>query len=243
MEFDDAMFVACFTELGGDVLSQWSRYGANGHGFALGFDSESIWALDVPMFHHTLDGQLTPVLDQNQNAISWKALLQKVGYGDVERDRVVEGLLANVQATCGKNGVGAFDNNVGNCVFQTRALIHRLPLVKHDAFEDENEQRITITEHFGGRSANQRIALSTLPQPFSSMAQGPLQTLDLKFRAGGATVFKPYVSIAFDRTALKKVVIGPVIKHRLAESTVRRMLNRNGFRHTEIEVSELPYQG
>lgn len=39
MIFDDSMFVACFTELG-DVLSQWSRYGANGHGIALGFDSE-----------------------------------------------------------------------------------------------------------------------------------------------------------------------------------------------------------
>lgn len=32
MGFDDSMFVACFTELR-DVLSQWSRYGANGHGW------------------------------------------------------------------------------------------------------------------------------------------------------------------------------------------------------------------
>ena len=34
MHFDDAMFVACFTELP-DAVSQWTRYGANGHGLAL----------------------------------------------------------------------------------------------------------------------------------------------------------------------------------------------------------------
>lgn len=43
MAFDDAMFVACFTELP-DAVSQWTRYGGNGHGLALGFDSERISA-------------------------------------------------------------------------------------------------------------------------------------------------------------------------------------------------------
>ena len=90
MDFDDAMFVACFTELG-DALSQWSRYGANGHGIALGFDSERIRALKVPQYHHSRDGQLVPMTailagaDSSQNKeieFTWGAFLQKVAYGD-----------------------------------------------------------------------------------------------------------------------------------------------------------------
>jgi hypothetical protein len=101
---------------------------------------------------------------------------------------------------------------------------------------------ITITEHLGGRSASQLTALSTLDQPSSDVAQGPLETLDVRFRPGRPTMFKPYVSLPFDHAALVKVVTGPAIKHHLVEPTVRRMLDRNGLRHTTIEASELPYQ-
>jgi hypothetical protein len=80
--------------------------------------------------------------------------------------------------------------------------------MKHAAFEDEREHRITITEHLGSRSASQMSALSTLDQPFSDFAQGPLQTLDVRFRPGGPTMFKRYVSLPFD-AALVKVVTGP----------------------------------
>jgi hypothetical protein len=243
MDFDDAMFVACFTELG-DALSQWSRYGANGHGFALGFDEELIRALAVPVFYHTGGGSINPVIDQTTKApFTWKAFLQKVRYGNVARDRLVDDLLSHVRSTADVTGSGTFDGIVGNCVFQTHALVHWLPLVKHDAFQDETEHRSTITEHLGGRSYMQCTALSSLPPPFPTYAQGPLQTLDVKFRAAAPTVFKPYITLPFDRVALKEVVIGPAVKHRLGESTVRRMLDRNGFRHTMIKLSTLPYQG
>jgi hypothetical protein len=76
--------------------------------------------------------------------------------------------------------------------------------MKHAAFEDEREHRITITEHLGSRSASQMSALSTLDQPFSDFAQGPLQTLDVRFRPGGPTMFKRYVSLPFDHAALVK---------------------------------------
>jgi hypothetical protein len=241
MNFDDSMFVACFTELG-DAVSQWSRYGANGHGIALGFDAEGIRALDVPIFQRTPGGRLDPVRDQNKNPLRWKAFLQKVAYGDAERDRVVDWLLEVVEKACDRNGIGSFNHKVGNSVFQTHALVHRLPLVKHAAFEDGQAHRITISEHLGGRSASQLTALSTLDPPFSDFAQGALQTLDVRFRPGGPTMFKPYVSLPFDHAALVKVVTGPSIKHHLVEPTVRRMLDRNGFRDTEIEASELPYQ-
>ena len=260
MNFDDSMFVACFTELG-DAVSQWSRYGANGQGIALGFDSEGIGALDVPIFNHAPGGRLVPLLawvadsspadlregespppPTRQKHMTSGALLQKVAYGDAERDRLVHGLIDTVERCCDKNGVGTLNQKVGKSVFQTHALVHRLPLVKHAAFEDEQERRITITEHLGGRTAMQLAALSTLGKPFSDFAQGTLDTVDVRFRPGGPTMFKPYVSLPFDHAALVKVVTGPAIKHQLVEPTVRRMLDRNGFRDTTIEASDLPYQ-
>jgi hypothetical protein len=132
---------------------------------------------------------------------------------------------------------------VGNCISQTHALVHRLPLVKNGAFEDEQERRVTITEHHGGRSASQRAALGSLGEPFSYLAQGELVTVDVQFRSADPSVFKPYVRLPFDREALVKVVTGPAITHQLVEATVRRLLDRNGFRHIEIEPSKLPYQG
>jgi hypothetical protein len=59
---------------------------------------------------------------------------------------------------------------IANSIFRTHALVHQLPLVKHGAFEDEQEHRITIIEHFGSRTLMQRTALTTLGQPFSDFA-------------------------------------------------------------------------
>jgi len=259
MGFDDSMFVACFTELP-DALSQWSRYGANGNGIALGFDPQRIRMLHVPIFNHAPGGRLRPAMawvsesppdlpagaspppPTRQVHMTWGAYLQRVGYGDAERDRVVDGLVDHVERHCDKNSVGTFDQKVGNSIFATHALVHRLPLVKHDAFEDEREHRITITEHLGGKTFMQMNALSGLGEPFSTFAQGSLDTVDVRFRAGGPSQFKPYVSLPFAHEALVEVVTGPGIKHQLAAATLRRMLDRNGFRHTTIDVSELPYQ-
>lgn len=260
MGFDDSMFVACFTELR-DVVSQWSRYGANGHGIALGFDTDAIRALRVPIFHHAPGGRLVPapiwVPDSppadppegqsspppmHQEHMTWGAILQQVRYGDAERDRLVNDLIDVVERSGDKNGVGSFDGKVANLIFRTHAHVHWLPLVKHDAFEDEQEHRITITEHLGGRTAMHMSALSTLGKPFSDFAQGTLDTVDVRFRPDSRTLFKPYVSLPFDHAALVEVVTGPAIKHDLVEATVRRVLDRNGFRHTKIKASRLPYQ-
>jgi hypothetical protein len=181
--------------------------------------------------------------DQVEVEFKWGAYLQRVAYGDAARDRVVDGLIDTVERCWDRNDTGSFGDKVANCIFQTHALVHRLPLVKHSAFEDEQEHRITITEHFGGKSLSQKRALSTLGKPYSDFAYGPLETVDVQFRLGGSTMFKPYVSLPFDRAALVKVVTGPAVKHRLVEATVRRVLDRNGFRDTTIEASQSPFQG
>lgn len=247
MQFDDGVFVACFTELP-DEVTQWTGYGDKGRGLALGFDSERIAALKVPQYQHGPNGQLTPMKaivgggpdSGKQVEMTWNANLQKVAYGDAARDRVVDGLIDSVQQCC--QDVDNFNTNVANCISQTHALVHRLPLVKRSAWEYEQEHRITITEHFGGRSLSHRRALHSLGEPFSVFAQGALETVDVRFRSGEATMFKPYVALPFEREALVEVVTGPVVKHQLVEATLRRMLDRNGFRDTTIKESQSPYQ-
>jgi Protein of unknown function (DUF2971) len=247
MQFDDAMFVACFTELP-DEITQWSGYGDKGRGVALGFDSERIRTLKVPQYHHGLGGQVRPMTaivaggpDSGQQAeFKWPANLQKVSYGDAARDRVVDGLIGMVE----KTGEMSDDPKtlLFNCISQTHALVHRLPLVKRSAWEYEQEHRITITEHFGGRSFSYRKAVDSLGQPLSAFAQGALETVDVRFRPGEFSMFKPYVALPFDREALVSVVTGPAAKHPLVEATVRRILDRNGFRHTTIQESQSPFQ-
>jgi hypothetical protein len=245
MQFDDAMFVACFTELP-DEVTQWTGYGDKGRGLALGFDSERIAVLQVPQYRHGRDGQvmaMTAIVGGGPDAgqelgFKWPARLQKVAYGDDARDRVVDGLIDTVQRISKTSD--SSESNVANCVSQTYALVHRLPLVKTSAWEYEQEHRITITEHFGGRSFAHKHALDSLG--LSVYAQGALETVDVQFRPGEVTMFKPYVALPFEREALVEVVIGPVVKHQLVKATVRRMLDRNGFRHTAIRLSESSLQ-
>ena len=246
---DDSVYVACFTELK-DALSQWSRYGANGYGIALGFDSEAIRSLDVPQFYHSNEGDLIDATAQahfdngayETRPLTAKGFLRKVGYGKKYRDQVVTGLLQNVEQNGGKNGSASLDHKTGNSVFQTSAWIYRIALAKHKSFSDEKEHRITVTEHLGGRSLGQLNALSSLGSPFADLARAPLVTPDVRFRSGGPMMFKPYVVLSFSPAALVKVVTGPSIKHQLVKATIRRILDRNGFRHTEISSSKLPYQ-
>lgn len=249
MEFDDAMFVACFTELA-DRISQWTHYGAMGRGFALGFDAERISSLQVPQYNRAPDGQLDgPVIatvgggpqSGQQVELTWNGFLQKVRYGDAARDLVVDGLIDYVQRIA-EDGA-SFEVNVGNCISHTHALVHRLPLVKHSDFEHEREHRITITEHHGGRSPNQKGALQNLGrQPFTAWASGELVTVDVQFRPHEIKVFVPYVRLPFEREALVNIIIGPSVNHHLAAATLRRILDGNGFRHTRIDSSETSLQ-
>jgi hypothetical protein len=168
MAFDDAMFVACFSELE-DALSQWSRYGANGRGVALGFDSERISALKVPQYRHFADGRLTPMTailsggpsSGSEVEFTWNAFLQKVAYGDAERDRVVDGLIDTVERVCADTP-DSFSHMVGNCISQTHALVHRLPLVKNEAFEDRAR---TPRDHHGAFRRQERLTEGCADEP------------------------------------------------------------------------------
>ncbi|OZD18345.1 DUF2971 domain-containing protein [Rhodococcus sp. 06-156-3C] len=236
--YDQSVFVACFTELK-DAVSQWSRYGANGHGVALGFDADKIGGLRSGYHHHHPDGKLSPVLDQNQMPLIWPCPLQPVEYGDSARDALVTRL---VEMVCSIGTTNDSATDAFNYIHQLGGILPHVSLVKHEAFKDECEHRITASEHFGDMTPLHRDAIGNLGAEFRPFTNVPATTLDVKFRPSGATLFTPYIELTLPRDALVTVVLGPSVTDPLAPVTVRRLLQRHGYPDTDVEQSELPYQ-
>jgi hypothetical protein len=172
----------------------------------------------------------------------WGAFTQPVGYGDEARQRAIDAALYQVEQSCGKNGEGRLPTRLFNLINRIPVFLSMLALVKKTTYQSEQEWRFTIAEHFGSSSLAMKKALSELEE-FKWAAQGALETVDVKFRPGGRAGLKPYTEIPFNKSALVRVVIGPNIESReLALSTARRMLDRYGFRHTEVVPSEHAYR-
>ncbi|MCV7277037.1 DUF2971 domain-containing protein [Mycolicibacter arupensis] len=228
---DSSVFVACFTERR-DAISQWSRYGANGHGVALGFNAEAIAKVRAPLY------SLTPMLCNVQP--EQMASLHKVNYGKVARRVHVDRLIQMVKS-CGKQDGVDTQYRIGNLISMFPALIESLSLTKDSGFKDEREHRLVLHE-FQGYTDKWREILSRQPQPYSDLAKTSPLTVDVQFRAAGPSLFKPYILLPFDRSALMEVVIGPSNKNNLTKPTVEKFLRRYGFSNTEVSLSKRPYQ-
>ncbi len=243
---EDRIFSTSFSA-DGDELNQWHRYADEARGMALGFDFESIQMRKVPIFHHTPQGQLVPVLatisgTNDQVAMTWPAILQQVRYGDDAREHAIDEVLWQVEKICEENGVGTTAQKLVNSLFRLPLYMSMLALVKKTTYQSEREWRITIAEYFGNSSLAMQKAFAQIPE-YSFYANMPLQTVNVQFRPGGRAGFKPYTEIPFEKSALVKVVIGPNVESLdLAVSTARRLLDRHGFRHTEVVPSEHAYR-
>ena len=243
---EDRIFSTSFSE-DGDELSQWRSYAGDAKGMALGFDKESITMLEVPYFYYAESGQLVQmkatISESNQQVpFTWGAVTQQVKYGDAARKRAIDAVLYQIERSCEKNGVGTAAQKLVNAIMRIPVYLSMLALVKKTTYESEREWRITIAEHFGSSSLSMKKALSKVEE-YKWYAQGALETIDVKFRPGGRAGLKPYTEIAFKKSALVRVVIGPNIESReLAVSTARRLLDRHGFRHTEVVPSEHAYR-
>jgi hypothetical protein len=78
---ENRVFSTSLTELPDDV-PQWRSYASDGHGVAIGFDSESIQLLPVPYGKRPAAGDFVPERAANTGEpITWGAILGKVGYG------------------------------------------------------------------------------------------------------------------------------------------------------------------
>lgn len=243
---EDRLFSVSFSELG-DELGQWRSYADDAKGVALGFDKESIALLEVPYFHHNVDGQLTQMTatisgTTQQVPFNWGSFTQPVAYGDDARQRAIERVLWEVEQYCLKNGEGLLPNRLYTLINRIPLFLSQLALVKKRSYESEQEWRFTIPEHLGTSSLSMKRALGKVEE-FKWAAQGALETVDVKFRAGGRAGLKPYTEIPFKTAALVRVVIGPNVESRgLALSTVRQVLDRYGFRDTEVVPSEHAYR-
>lgn len=243
-ELENSIYVACFSELPDDV-NQWDRYAEKGTGVAIGFDREKIQVVHAPYFYHTATGDLVavPAIESGTNKksqLTWGSFLQQVQYGEEAREAAVAHALWEVEQYGGKNDAGSFSNKVGNAIFRIPGFLSNMALVKHADFKSESEWRLAMSENFGSFWTGSMLAFSQIEgsEPFS---QGPLMTLDVKFREGEPAGFKPYTKLSFNKSALVKVILGPGTKDKqLGLSTTRRILDRYGFRHTQVEVSTSP---
>lgn len=235
------VFTTSLTELSDDV-PQWRSYAADGHGVALGFNTESILMLKVPYYNHTATGDLVPMLAANtKEHVTWGATLGKVGYGTDARAEAISQELWQIEQVCGTNDVGNRSQKTFNCIHRIPIQLSNLGLVKHEGFKSEQEWRLTIPEHLPSTSASQLSALNEL-EGFPTFLGFPLTTVNVQFREGGSALFKPYTALPFEKSALVEVVLGPNINAELAGPPTRRLLDRHGFQHTQIVPSALPYR-
>ncbi|GJO54275.1 hypothetical protein NJB1604_45180 [Mycobacterium marinum] len=243
---EDRLFSVSFSERGDD-LGQWRSYADDAKGMALGFDTDSIALLEVPYFHHSPEGKLIQmqaiISDTNQQVpFQWGSFTQPVAYGDEARQRAIDVVLWEIEQYCLKNGEGLLPNRLYTLINRVPIFLSKLALVKKKTYESEQEWRFTIPEHLGSSSLSMKKALGKIEE-FKWAAQGALETVDVKFRPGGRAGLKPYTEIPFKTKALVRVVIGPNVEsRRLALSTARQVLDRYGFRDTEVVPSEHTYR-
>ena len=243
---EDRLFSTSFSA-DGDDFGQWRAYADDAKGMALGFDKESITLLEVPYFHHAEHGQLVQmtaiVSDTNKQVpFVWGSFTQPVSYGEEGRQRAIETVLYQIERSCEKNGEGLLPNRLYNIINRVPLFLSMLALVKKTTYQSEREWRFTIPEHLGSSSLSMKKALGKVEE-FKWAAQGALETVDVKFRPGGRAGLKPYTEIPFKTEALVRVVIGPNVEsRRLALSTARQVLDRYGFRETEVVASEHAYR-
>jgi hypothetical protein len=208
---------------------------------ALGFKRESIQLITVPQHYQMQGGNLEAVMAENTGEpIAWGTTLQRVHYGNAGRKKAIDDAFLNIEGRDKLSQGGSFEQKTTNSIFLIPVLLSIFALVKHKAFKDEREWRLTTAEHFGPFSPSQVSALSE--SGFLFLSGVPSITIDVKFREGGPGAFRPYTEIKFPKSALVNVVLGPTVDPVLGVSTVRRVLDRYGFQNTQIGTSKLPYR-
>jgi hypothetical protein len=236
-------FITCFSELK-ESVNQWSLYADKGSGMALGFDVEKIRTIPVPYYRPGPNGKLELIKAVNTGLpMTWPSFLQKVEYGDAARATTIGNLISIIEQVYKFNESLGEPEQIANMISQITAFLPHVPLVKDRSFEYEREWRLTIPEHFGTAPPQIRALTELGVSYLAPMSQDGFGTLNVEFREGGAAIFRPYTTLSFDRSLLVEVVLGPNLQLPSIESTVRRLLNRYGYRDTKISQSASSYRG
>jgi hypothetical protein len=170
----------------GDLLSQWRAYGGSTGGYAIGFSGDDLHNLVAPD-----DVRLGQCI-----------------YEESRQKGVVVGLIREWSAYSGVGPVASA---------QTIALEwHRIaPLLKHPAFEAEQEWRLITGPMTGDKER-------------------------LGFREG-RTMIVPYLNVSLANVQIHEIVIGPTVQHDLSRNSVDMLLAARGLR-TVTRLSDVPYK-
>jgi hypothetical protein len=190
-------FVTCFCE-NGDLLSMWRGYGASG-GFSIEFDGAKLRALLNPTFETF--GKVKYHVDLHA------ALADPL-------NKLCDYMKSNPLSESERNGISG-------------SFAQMLVLMKHPAFEEEQEWRIVVPE------------LPIDRMNFRPTASGPKPYLDFPVTYLGAA--DPN---AKELLPIRKVTIGPTLRSPETEYTVRKMLLKYGYgENVEVVRSIIPFRG
>lgn len=175
----------------GDLLSQWRAYGDSGAGYAVGFDVETLREL------HGLE-------------------CRPVTYGSDDAARRLRDVIREVTATVQPPDGDELDRQFDAAEELANRLNSESLFVKHPAFKEESELRLTTTSSAPRHRVRRDAIVSYVPIPISTLPQIP---------------------------SLVEIVLGPLASDR-AEMGLRDLLATNRYPDGEplVRRSEIPFR-
>jgi len=234
-----SLFTASFT-LNGDQLSQWRGYSRGSAGVSLGFDFAGMRKFTAPktpvtfapcvyqdedkarLLRHSMTSFVNPVLKLAMDTADIPTVRRALDELQKARPDLSPGQVSDVYF----EGV---ENRRHKELPQTIAelssrLLHLVALLKHSAFEEEEEWRLVLPV-------------------FAIMPNRP----DLRFRSRSSTLV-PYTEFPLtggetvNAFRLKEVVLGPGSEDPLAVTSARSFLDSVGLKDVRISRSRIPYR-
>lgn len=217
------VYISSFSEK--EKLALWRYYGANGTGFAIGFNQN--------------------FQEINSHGEIGKSCISNVIYGDEKSRAEINKYIRQCLDILEEAGNEARGNTeflgklAGRFISQ---LIPLLPVFKHESFEDEEELRLVHSEgwllldpdtgkpYFVDDKYREFVPItSNITVPFVNVVQGT----------------KPAIlPDEISSSDISEIVIGPACEFAEARATVRKLLSDNNFSVNKIEIKQakFPYR-
>lgn len=234
-----SLFTASFT-LNGDQLSQWRGYSKGSAGVCLGFDFSGVRKFTAPetpvvfapcvyrgedkenLLRHSMTFYVEPVLELAMATADMPTVLHSLeemakARPDQSREQIKETYFDQVEERRKK----ALPEAVAELSMR---LLYLMALLKHSAFEEEQEWRFVLPALAG-------------------MANPP----EIKFRSRSSTLV-PYIEFPLvggeteDVFRLREVVLGPGSEDALAIASARAFLDSAGLKDVSVSRSHIPYR-
>ncbi|MBL4903973.1 MAG: DUF2971 domain-containing protein [Desulfocapsa sp.] len=196
-----------------DLLSQWRGYANDGHGIAIGFQSDLFF--DILKISSKSQGvSCVPPRD-------CVVTTHKIG---------TEKIIYNINSTMEMISTTLAD---GGNLAHTAILVKELAsTIKHDSFAEEREIRITYTPENN---------LQSEPNEFIDMPLKKISKI--KYRVSSNQIIPFYefnFSSECNSLLMPEIILGP--KCKLVKNDLNAFLKHNGFESTHITHSESPYR-